>query len=125
MTVPQQQGFTQLELVDRNTPAWLSDTSDTTTPTIFQLFIRGNPLRGIHATVDQAKAILHQLVTTQQLSALVLYGSPYVFEMLTPLLSDGIPAVFSYGQIQTAQAVVLEKLFSPVAPKAPTKEGMF
>ncbi|MBE9032299.1 beta-glucosidase [filamentous cyanobacterium LEGE 11480] len=122
VTLPPHHGFRQLELVDRNTPEWRAGKL---VPTVLQLLIRGNPLRGIQETVAQAKAILMQLIETQQLAGLVLYGSPYVFEMLTPLLPDRIPAMFSYGQIEAAQTIVLQQIFSPVEASVNNKEGMF
>jgi beta-glucosidase len=43
---------------------------------------------------------------------LVVYGSPYLWEELRPLLPDGIPGVYSPGQMPLAQAEALNTLGS-------------
>jgi beta-glucosidase len=122
VTLPPSQGFIQLELVDQNTPSWHPKHD---APTLLQLFIRGNPLRGIQETVQQAQVIVEQLQQSQQLEALMLYGSPYVLERLISLLADDVPVLFSYGQVPDAQQIALARLFGTATMTKPTKEGMF
>jgi beta-glucosidase len=120
--LPPKYGFTQLEIVDRNTPTWQSVDP---TPTLLQLFIRGNPLRGIQETVIQAETILAMLLTMQQLEAVVLYGSPYVYEDLLAIVPAEIPFIFGYGQMPVAQGIVLDRLFGAEERAIATKDGMF
>jgi beta-glucosidase len=54
------------------------------------------------------------LLKTNQLQALVIYGSPYVLEQFLPQLPADVPYVFSYGQMPTAQAIALNALWLPV-----------
>jgi beta-glucosidase len=122
VTLPPKYGFTQLEIVDRNTPTWQSVDP---TPTLLQLFIRGNPLRGIQETVIQAEAILAMLLTMQQLEAVVLYGSPYVYEDLLAIVPAEIPFIFGYGQMPIAQGIVLDQLFGQGKVEVVAKDGMF
>jgi beta-glucosidase len=122
VTVPPQYGFTQLEIVDRNTPTWQSVDP---TPTLLQLFIRGNPLRGIQETVAQAETILAMLLTMQQLEAVVLYGSPYVYRDLLAIVPEEIPFIFGYGQMPIAQGIILDQLFGQGKVEIAAKDGMF
>ncbi len=122
VTLPPKYGFTQMETVDRNTPTWQSITP---APTLLQLFIRGNPLRGIQETVAQARVILATLLATQQLQAVVLYGSPYVFEDLQAIVPEEIPFIFGYGQMPIAQGIVLDQLFGQDKVEIAAKDGMF
>ncbi len=120
--IPPQYGFTQLEIVDRHTPTWQSVDP---TPTLLQLFIRGNPLRGIQDTVAQAKTILSMLLTMPQVQAVVLYGSPYVYADLLAIVPAAIPFRFSYGQMPVAQGIVLDQLFAQGQIEVAAKDGMF
>jgi beta-glucosidase len=122
VTLPPKYGFTQLVLVDRHTPTWQSVDP---TPTLIQLFIRGNPLRGIQETVAQAKTILAMLLSIEQLHAVVLYGSPYVYEELSTIVPAEIPFIFGYGQMPVAQGIVLDRLFGAGSVEIAAKDGMF
>ncbi|MFM2430453.1 MAG: hypothetical protein RLZZ511_1666 [Cyanobacteriota bacterium] len=122
VNLPPQFGFGQVELVDRQTPAWVNRSG---LPTVLQLFIRGNPLRGIQCSVEQAQVILEKLLKTQNLRALVLYGSPYVFDVLVAQLPEDVPCLFSYGQLPMAQVIVLEELFDRGRQVVVDREGMF
>jgi beta-glucosidase len=53
---------------------------------------------------------LQAVIKTQQLQAVVVYGSPYGLEQLLPLVPTSVPYVFSYGQMPTAQAIALHSL---------------
>ncbi len=108
--IPQKLGY-QVQLVDSHTPTPNLQTSPEFDATLLQLFVRGNPFRG---SADQSQLVqswLEFLLNTQQLQALVIYGSPYVYEKLRSQIPPGIPTGFSYGQMPIAQAIVLEQLF--------------
>ena len=108
-----------LQLCDRHSFAeGLACRTDTPAPTLLQLFIRGNPFRGSAGTSHMAQAWFQHLLRTQQLEALVIYGSPYVLAQFRPAL-QGIPTIFTYGQMPLAQAIALDQLFG-VAAKAST-----
>jgi beta-glucosidase len=79
-------------------------------PTLLQLFVRSVPFRGSAGLTSWARDWFKFLVETDQLQALVLYGSPYVLADLLPLLPPRIPYVFTYGQMPAAQAIALEAL---------------
>lgn len=107
IALPQQLSY-KLQLIDSHTPiAHLNLPADT--PTLLQLFIRGNPFRGSADSTQAAQDWFQALVTTGQLQALVIYGSPYVLERLP--LPPGLPYVFTYGQMPAAQAIALSTLF--------------
>jgi beta-glucosidase len=86
-----------------DTPAWQ--------PTLLQLFIRSNPFRDSSGLTQVALDWLRFLVQTEQLQALVLYGTPYGVEQFVTLLPADVPYVFTYGQMEQAQAIALAALF--------------
>ena len=118
IALPQTLGY-PLQVVDRHTPAIAlttdGQTAETTTwqPTLLQLFIRGNPFRGSAGLTQTAIDWFHYLVESEQLLALVLYGSPYVLDKFLPSLPADVPYVFTYGQMPAAQAIALEFLRTP------------
>jgi beta-glucosidase len=61
----------------------------------------------------------------QQLEAVVLYGSPYVYEDLLAIVPAEIPFIFGYGQMPVAQGIVLDRLFGAGERAIATKDGMF
>jgi beta-glucosidase len=81
-------------------------------PVLLQLFVRGNPFRGHAGSAEPWPAALRQLAAAGRLAGLVVYGSPYLWEELRPLLPDGIPGVYSPGQMPLAQAEALNTLGS-------------
>ena len=81
-------------------------------PVLLQLFVRGNPFRGSAGSAEPWPAALRQLVAAGRLAGLVVYGSPYLWEELRPLLPSGIPGVYSPGQMPLAQAEALNRLGS-------------
>ncbi|MER3432301.1 MAG: beta-glucosidase [Leptolyngbya sp. ERB_1_1] len=111
IVLPSQFGFTQLEIVDRHTPYINFDNRDSS-PTVLQLFIRGNPFRGIAGLTQAAQDWFTFLLNSDQLYAIVVYGSPYVLDRFIPSLPSDVPYVFSYGQMEVAQAIALETLFN-------------
>jgi beta-glucosidase len=85
-------------------------------PVLLQLFVRGNPFRGSADSAEPWATALGQLVACNRLAGLVVYGSPYLWEELRPLLPPGVAGVYSPGQMPLAQAEALGKLgFEPMA----------
>lgn len=89
-------------------------------PVLLQLFIRGNPFRDSAGFTQKAIAWIQQLVTQDKLQGLVLYGSPYAWEAIAPLLPARVPAIFCYGQMPQAQTVALQRLFGQNQPDLPS-----
>jgi beta-glucosidase len=107
IALPQSAGLTNVQIIDRHTPPLAPDAQ----PTLLQLFIRGNPFRGSAGLTQTAKDWFECLCQADQLQALVIYGSPYVVDQFVPRLAKDVPYVFSYGQMQSAQAIALAALF--------------
>jgi beta-glucosidase len=112
VTIPASKGY-QLQLIDSHTPNHaLNRSSHPLQPTLLQLFIRGNPFRGSAGLNQIAQEWLQFLIDSEQLQALVIYGSPYILDQFLPSLPPTVPYVFSYGQMPQAQAIALNALFS-------------
>ncbi|MEB3348941.1 MAG: glycoside hydrolase family 3 N-terminal domain-containing protein [Cyanobacteriota bacterium] len=79
-------------------------------PVLLQLFIRGNPFRGSAGAQEPWAAVVRQLLAAQRLAGLLVYGSPYVWESLEPLLPAGLAGGWSAGQMPLAQAELLAAL---------------
>jgi beta-glucosidase len=79
-------------------------------PVLVQLFVRGNPFRGSAGGEEPWPAAIAQLVGAGRLAALAVYGSPYVWAQLRPLVPATVPAAYSPGQMPRAQRAVLEAL---------------
>ena len=104
--IPQQFDY-QRQIVDCNTlDCVLADSR----PTLLQIFIRGNPFRGMAGLTNQAQAIYQQLLQRNQLEGLIIYGSPYVLDWFSAVLPQDFPWVFTYGQNPLAQAIALATL---------------
>jgi beta-glucosidase len=125
IALPQQLGY-QLQIVDSYTPQIKldpdrvlmdldlhPDTQDWQ-PILLQLFIRSNPFRDSAGLLHLAQDWLKFLVKTEQLQAVILYGTPYGSKAITSLLPADVPYVFSYGQMDAAQAIALKALFGEV-----------
>ncbi len=111
VTIPAAKGYS-LQIIDRNTPPIPLDFPPKTwQPTLLQLLIRGNPFRGSAGLNHTAQDWLQFLIQTEQLQALVIYGSPYILEQFLPTLPPEVPYVFTYGQMPQAQAIALQTLF--------------
>jgi beta-glucosidase len=117
VAIPRQLGY-ELQLVDRHTPPMRGDVGYpiVASPTLVQLFIRGNPFRGSAGLTPVAEEWVKRLLSLNALQALLIYGSPYVLEQFLPDLPPETPYVFSYGQMPQAQAIALEVLFSQRSP---------
>jgi beta-glucosidase len=111
IAVPKQWGY-QLQMIDRFTPVLPLSSANVNQqqPTLLQIFIRGNPFRGSTGLTQTAQTWMEFLIATEQLQALVIYGSPYVLDQFLPQLAD-VPYVFTYGQMPAAQAIALSALF--------------
>ena len=79
-------------------------------PVLLQLFVRGNPFRGSAGGHEPWPAVIAQLQDAGRLAGLAVYGSPYLWESLGPLLAEDIPAAWSPGQMPLAQERLLDRL---------------
>jgi len=121
IALPKQLGY-KLQIIDdrteiQNPELLISDRSsnlsqDRYSSTLLQIFIRGNCFRGSAGLTQAAKDLFKKLLSTEELQAIVIYGSPYILEQFLPALPRTIPYVFSYGQMPAAQAIALETLFT-------------
>jgi beta-glucosidase len=100
-------GYTT-QICDLHTPS--ASTPDDHQSTLLQLFIRGNPFRGSAGLTQVTQALVKKLLTSGDLQALVVYGSPYVLDQLLPALPPEVIYIFSYGQMPSAQGIVMETL---------------
>jgi len=79
-------------------------------PVLLQLFVRGNPFRGSAGGGEPWAAVVEQLQRAKRLAGLVVYGSPYLWQELEPLLDVATPAVYCPGQMPLAQTWALQSL---------------
>lgn len=108
ITIPQKWGY-QRQIVDHDTlDCILLDSR----PTLLQVFIRGNPFRGNAGLTPNAKQTYQRFVASGKVMGIVIYGSPYVLTWFKTIIQQDLPWVFSYGQMNQAQAIALETLFS-------------
>lgn len=119
ITGPKAHGYDQLTLMDQHTqglpapsPSEEGKRSRQTSPVILQLFVRGNPFRGSAGMSDRAHTLIEELLKQHCLAGLVVYGSPYLWDTLKPILPHDLPHVFTYGQMPEAQAIVMKRLFN-------------
>jgi beta-glucosidase len=106
-----EQGY-DCQIVNKYTPPNFTVGNE---PVILQLFIRGNPFLGGLGIAPLAKKICQELVAKNQLQALVIYGSPYLFQELAAMLPADLPGIFSFGQMPSAQGTALDRLFGTEA----------
>ena len=116
---PESRGWRTLLLEGRSPSPWGTDTDAPLAmerlgpgPVLLQLFVRGNPFRGSAGSAEPWPAALRQLAKAGRLAGLVVYGSPYLWEELRPLLPPGVPGVYSPGQMPLSQAEALQRLGS-------------
>jgi beta-glucosidase len=111
IAIPQKYNY-QRQLVDSNTlDCILLDSR----PTLLQIFIRGNPFRGNAGLTSKTKSIYQELLAKEQVTGIVIYGSPYVlewFKTIMGVMGVNLPWVFTYGQMEQAQAIALQTLFT-------------
>jgi beta-glucosidase len=108
ITLPTAQGYT-LHLVDSRSAQ--IQAFDPAVTTLVQLFIRGNPFRSGSGLSERALNCLQAL--GEHVQAVVVYGSPYVWQQIQAVLPAKTPSVFTYGQMKEAQAIALQPLLSP------------
>jgi len=85
-------------------------------PVLLQLFVRGNPFRGSAGGGGEPwETVIRQLQGCGRLAGLAVYGSPYLWQRLRPLLDPTLPAAYSPGQMPLAQEVLLHSLGFGVA----------
>ena len=105
---PTQAGF-QPRLMDDLAGPWASAGLGDG-PVLLQLFVRGNPFRGNSDGGTPWRALVESLLAEQRLAGLVIYGSPYLWRELKPLLPKALPAVYSPAQMPAAQALALQAM---------------
>ncbi|AFY74169.1 beta-glucosidase-like glycosyl hydrolase [Synechococcus sp. PCC 7502] len=97
-------------IADAHSIATICQGLDQTTPTLVQIFSRGNPFRGNAGIYAQIESLIKQLISHNQLKAIALYGSPYNLDRLIPLLTPNIAWAFSYSQQAIAQQEIMQRL---------------
>ncbi len=108
---PEELGY-ELQLIDDRTGAIAHNASaEHFSPTLLQIFIRGNCFRGSADLTQAARDWFKKLLSSGELQAVLIYGSPYVLEQFLPHLPPSIPYVFCFGQMPAAQSLALELLF--------------
>ena len=111
IAMPEEFGY-ELQLIDDRTGAIVDNADpDHFSPTLLQIFIRGNCFRGSAGLTQAAQDWFQKLLRTGELQAVLIYGSPYVLEQFLPHLPPSIPYIFCFGQMPTAQSLTLELLF--------------
>ncbi|MEG5038407.1 MULTISPECIES: glycoside hydrolase family 3 N-terminal domain-containing protein [unclassified Microcoleus] len=111
IAIPAKYGY-ELQLIDDRTGAIAENTgAEHFSPTLLQIFIRGNCFRGSAGLTEAAQDWFKKLLKTGELQAVLIYGSPYVLEQFLPHLPPSIPYVFCFGQMPAAQSLALELLF--------------
>ncbi|MEB3165047.1 MAG: glycoside hydrolase family 3 N-terminal domain-containing protein [Cyanobacteriota bacterium] len=122
LVLPEAAGFRSLLLDNRSLTPWRTTTpADPEAPLdlerlgdgpiLLQLFVRGNPFRGSAGGGQEPwAAAVRQLLAADRLAGLALYGSPYLWEALRPLLPADLPAGWSAGQMPLAQSTLLTQL---------------
>ncbi|MCC3405624.1 MAG: beta-glucosidase [Microcoleus sp. PH2017_10_PVI_O_A] len=111
IVIPEQFGY-ELQLIDDRTGDLSHNSSaEHFSPTLLQIFIRGNCFRGSAGLTQAAQDWFNKLLRTGELQGVLIYGSPYVLEQFLPQLPPSIPYVFCFGQMPAAQSLSLELLF--------------
>ena len=108
IAIPQKLGY-QRQVVDSNTLNCILHDSRSS---LLQIFIRGNPFRGNAGLTPNTKQIYRELINQGQVEGIVIYGSPYVFSWFKEFIDHSLPLVFSYGQMNQAQAIALKALYN-------------
>jgi beta-glucosidase len=106
ITIPKQLGY-EIQLVDQNS---LDSAEDDSRTTLLQVFIRANPFRGSAGLTPRAQQFYQQLFQQKSVQGLIIYGSPYVLDWFRSQSAE-TPWLFTYGQMDTAQAIATRLLF--------------
>ncbi len=115
------QGYST-QIIETNTHLFLTSSWQ---PTLLQIFVRGNPLRSNAKFIERIVQWLEFLQRSDQLQAVIFYGSPYVASKFLPTLIETVPSVFTYGQTAEAQSIALDALFQGERSQSLGREGMF
>ncbi|WP_373480557.1 glycoside hydrolase family 3 N-terminal domain-containing protein [Geminocystis sp.] len=107
VTIPESYGY-QTQLFDHRN---LSLAQYKDQPILLQAFIRGNPFLGNGGLTDSGKAFYEELLTTNYIKGIIIYGSPYILDWFLQRLNPDIPWLFSYGQMKEAQNLACGQLF--------------
>jgi len=121
LTLPEAAGFRSCLVEGRSPSPWRVEEGEPAAPldlerlgpgpVLLQLFVRGNPFRGSAGGGREPwAAAVAQLLAAGRLAGLAVYGSPYLWEELQPLLPPELPAGWSPGQMPLAQAELLVAL---------------
>jgi beta-glucosidase len=117
LTLPAAAGFRPCLLEPRSPSPWSGDPQAPLAldrlgpgPVLLQLFLRGNPFSGGAVEAEPWAEAVVQLQRAGRLAGLVVYGSPYLWERLEPLLTPTTPAAWVSAQIPVAQQAALEAL---------------
>jgi beta-glucosidase len=118
LELPSAAGYRTLLLEGRSPSPWSGDPDHPLElsrlgegPVLLQLFVRGNPFRGNAGGGEEPwMAALRQLQAADRLAGLAVYGSPYLWQSLRPLLERDIPAAYCPGQMPLAQSALLRCL---------------
>ncbi len=109
VTIPASFGY-QVQLFEqRNLFLWEKWAKNE--PLILQLFVRGNPFKGIAGLTSTSQKICQDLIKYDKFQGLMIYGSPYVMTWFKKYLPEHIPYGFSYGQMSEAQGILCKQLF--------------
>jgi beta-glucosidase len=108
VTIPESCGY-QTQIFDQRN---LHLVSDQNRLILLQAFIRGNPFRGSAGLTHTAQAVYQNLLNSDRLQGVILYGSPYILNWFISQLPHDLPWAFSYGQMPSAQTVTCQKLFN-------------
>ncbi len=77
---------------------------------LFQLFMRGKPFLGNNYQRESWVSAINKLEKEKNLSGLVIYGCPYLFNRLKTSLSSSIPLAYSPSQLEEAQNYILSRM---------------
>lgn len=111
---PKEKGYRTLQLIDTYTTGFpAAAQSALTEPTLLQLFVRGNPFRGSAVLSESIQTWIDAIAQDEYLGAVLVYGSPYIFEQLQSQLLPSTPLIFTFGQMPLAQTIALDALFQP------------
>lgn len=113
IAIPQQLGY-QRQILDRNS---LNLIASDRRKTLLQLFIRGNPFRGSAGLTPEAINQYNQLIKSDRLQALIIYGSPYILKWFLTRIKPKTPWIFTYSQMDLAQAIAITTLFNSSSPQ--------
>ncbi|AII48387.1 glycosyl hydrolase family 3 [Synechococcus sp. KORDI-52] len=118
LRIPEAQGFRSIVLHGKGLSPWSGQPEAPLAldrfgdgAVLLQLFLRGNPFRAGRDAQEPWAAAIQQLADLNRLAGVVVYGSPYLWDSLQPLLPNSCPAAYSAGQMQEAQRQVLTALF--------------